>query len=59
MRFHQLASAAIDTSGSSAFVTLSPGGPSFGGTVPVTILPDSVGFAERPYVPETIGSYTQ
>jgi type II secretory pathway pseudopilin PulG len=55
-RFHQLASAAIDASGTSAFVTLSPGGWSSGA---VTVLPDSVGFAERPYVPETIGSYTQ
>jgi type II secretory pathway pseudopilin PulG len=58
-RFHQLSSAAVDTSGTSAFVTLSPGGMSFSGDVPVTVLPDSVGFAERPYVPETIGSYTQ
>jgi type II secretory pathway pseudopilin PulG len=58
-RFHQLASAAVAASGSSAFVTLSPGGSSFGGTVSVTILPDSVGLAERPFVAETAGVYTQ
>jgi hypothetical protein len=58
-RFHQLASASIAASGSSAFVTLSPGGSAFAGTVSVTILPDSVGLAERRFVRETAGAYTQ
>jgi hypothetical protein len=57
-RFHQLASASIAASGSSAFVTLSPGGSVFVGPS-VTILPDSVGLAERRFVPETAGPYTQ
>jgi hypothetical protein len=39
-------------------VTLSPGGSVFVGPS-VTILPDSVGLAERRFVPETAGPYTQ
>lgn len=58
-RFHRIAAAAFDVSGSTAYLTLSTGNALGSGTVPVQFLPDSVGLAERPYMPETTGPYTQ
>lgn len=57
-RFHQADAAAIDSSGTSALLTLSTGA-LLTGTQSVQILPDSVGLAERPYFPETAGPYTR
>lgn len=69
-RFHQIVSARIDTlspvsaatQGSyNASLTFSTGVSITTGTTPVPLifLPDSVGLAERPFVPETAGAYTQ
>ena len=58
-RFHRIAAAAFDASGSTAYLTLSTGNSLGSGTVPVQFLPDSVGLAERPFMPETTGPYTQ
>lgn len=57
-RFHQLTSAAIqgDTSPMDAYVTLSTGTTFAPGTI-VTLFPDSVGLAERPYTPEVNGAF--
>ena len=58
-RFHRIAAAAFDASGSTAYLTLSTGNALGSGPVPVQFLPDSVGLAERPFMPETTGPYTQ
>jgi type II secretory pathway pseudopilin PulG len=58
-RFHQAVAAAADASGTSAFLTLSPGGLVFSGTVAVQFLPDSVGLAERPFLPEAASPFTE
>jgi prepilin-type N-terminal cleavage/methylation domain-containing protein len=57
-RFHQLKSAAIqDNAGSvAAFVTLSNIPPT-SYPVTITLFPDSVGLAERPYTPEINGAF--
>jgi type II secretory pathway pseudopilin PulG len=58
-RFHRIAAAAFDASGSTAYLTLSTGNALGSGTVPVQFLPDSVGLAERPFTPETAGPYSE
>ncbi len=58
-RFHRIAAAAFDASGSTAYLTLATGNALGSGTVPVQFLPDSVGLAERPFTPETTGPYTE
>jgi type II secretory pathway pseudopilin PulG len=57
-RFHQAVAVAWDASGTSAFLTLAPGG-DFSGTVTVQFLPDSVGLAERPFLPESTSPFTE
>lgn len=59
-RLHRVTSAAF-TGASSAFVTLSTGTLLTTSTsaVSVTILPDSVGLAERPFQPEIVSGFTQ
>jgi hypothetical protein len=58
-RFHQVAAAAFDASGATAFLTLQSGTILTGGPYTVQFLPESVGFAERPYVPESTSAFTQ
>lgn len=58
-RFHRIAAAAFDASGSTAYLTLTTGNALGSGTVPVQFFPDSVGLAERPFSPETSGAYTE
>lgn len=65
-RLLQVTSATIDSSGTSGFLTLAnddsakaDGLMLSNATVPVTILPDSVGLAERTFSPETSGPYVQ
>lgn len=60
-RFHQAVAAAPVASGTSAYLTLVPGSPIFSGSVPVPVqfLPDSVGLAERPFLPEATTPYTE
>jgi type II secretory pathway pseudopilin PulG len=59
-RFHQAVAAAIDSNGTSAFLTLAPGGAeTFAGTVTVQFLPDSVGLAEQPFLPEATSPFTE
>jgi type II secretory pathway pseudopilin PulG len=55
-RFHQILGAAIDRTDSFAYVTLSSG-TALLGTHTVQLLPDSVGLAERMYVPEHENAY--
>jgi hypothetical protein len=59
-RFHQAVAAAFMTGTNSALLTLSSG-TLLSGTVPraVQFLPDSVGLAERPYLPEAPGPFTR
>jgi hypothetical protein len=61
LRFHQVAAAAYhdDQSGKRAFLTLQSGTALSGGPYTVQFLPESVGFAERPYVPESTSAFTQ
>jgi type II secretory pathway pseudopilin PulG len=54
--FHQIIGAAIDRTDSFAYVTLSSG-TALLGTHTVQLLPDSVGLAERMYVPEHENAY--
>ncbi|NDC64445.1 MAG: hypothetical protein EBZ59_10795 [Planctomycetia bacterium] len=58
-RFHQVAAAAYDTSGTTAYLTLQSGAALATGAFAVQFLPDSVGLAERPYLPESTSEYTQ
>lgn len=58
-RFHQAVAAALDASKTSVFLTLVPGGDEFSGTVTVQFLPDSVGLAERPFLPEATSPFTE
>lgn len=58
-RFHRIAAAAFDASGSAAYITLTTGNALGSGPVPVQFLTDSVGLAERPFMPETAGPYTE
>lgn len=57
--FHQVSAAAFDTSGASAFLTLHSGATLASGTFTVQVLPDAVGLAERPYVPESTSEFTR
>jgi len=59
LRFHQVAAAAYDAAGTTAYLTLQSGTALAVGTYAVQFLPDSVGFAERPYLPEPTSAYTQ
>jgi type II secretory pathway pseudopilin PulG len=58
-RLHQIASSNADLAGASAWLTLSTGTLLSTGTFTVQILPDSVGLAERPFLPEGPSEYTQ
>lgn len=58
-RLHQIASSNADLAGASAWLTLSTGTLLSTGTFTVQILPDSVGLAERPFLPEGPSKYTQ
>ncbi len=59
-RFYQAVAAAIDTSGSSAFLTISPPADAvFSSSAAVQFLPDSVGLAVRPFLPEGPSPYTE
>lgn len=55
-RFHQTASVSVDATNSFAYVTLTTG-TAAAGTHTIQILPDSVGLAERMYVPEYGSQY--
>ena len=55
-RFHQTASVSVDATNSFAYVTLTTG-TAAAGTHTIQILPDSVGLAERMYVPEYESQY--
>jgi type II secretory pathway pseudopilin PulG len=59
--FYQAAAATVDAAGTTAFLTLSsPYGSQFTlKATELTFLPDSVGLAERTFVPEGTGPYTQ
>jgi type II secretory pathway pseudopilin PulG len=57
-RFHQAVSASWSDTTQSASLTVSSG-TLLAGTLPVQFLPDSVGLAERPYLPETPGPFTR
>lgn len=59
LRFHQVAAASYDAAGTTAYLTLQSGTVLTGGPYTVQFLPDSVGFTERPYVPESTSAFTQ
>jgi prepilin-type N-terminal cleavage/methylation domain-containing protein len=59
-RFHQIVSANSLPGGTSVFLTLSTGADlAAGEPVPVILLPDSVGLAERTYTPESGGDFAR
>jgi type II secretory pathway pseudopilin PulG len=60
-RFHQILSANARPGEAEVFLTLSTGAllASGGAAVPVTLLPDSVGLAERTYTPESGGGFAR
>jgi type II secretory pathway pseudopilin PulG len=58
-RFHQAVAVSRNGDGSILYLSLTPGGPLTNGTHAVEILPDSVGLAERMFIPEGVGAFTQ
>jgi hypothetical protein len=56
-QFHQTMSVSPNADGSALFVTLGSGTALAGGPFTVQILPDSVGLAERVFMPETGGGF--
>jgi len=56
-RFHQTMAVSPNADGSAFFLTLGSGTALVSGTVPVQILPDSVGLADRVFMPETGGGF--
>lgn len=59
LRFHQAVATSYDMGGTTAYLTLSSGAALASGTSTVQFLPDSVGIAERPFMPESISEFTQ
>lgn len=58
-RFHQVLSFSTIAATGTAFVTFSTGNTLLTGSHTLTVLPDSVGFAERTFAAEETGSYLQ
>jgi hypothetical protein len=56
---HQITGVSVDSSGTSAFLTLSTGTAATIGGLSFELLPDSVGLAEKGFWPESSGPYLE